>query len=142
MKSPQPAARSFGIQGCGFGLRITAGGVASFVLNYRNAEGRERRHTLGRWPHMSADAAYSEAVALKQDIRKGADPLEQKKAEAVVNEHAERTLAAVAKEYLENYAVHKRRSSYCNDRNMLQSVILPHLGTKPLSEIRTKHIEE
>lgn len=126
----------------GFGLRVTAGGAAAFVLNYRNAQGRERRYTVGRWPEWTADAAYSEALSLKQEIKRGADPLEQKKADAVVEEHAERTLADVAKEYLENYAVHKRRSSYRNDRNMLNHVILPRLGTMPLSDIRTKNIEE
>jgi integrase len=128
----------------GFGLRLTAGGVASFVLNYRNAEGRERRYTIGRFGERewSADAAYDEAGELKKAIKKGADPLEKKKADEVVNAHAERTLAEVAKEYQENYAVHKRLRSYRNDRWMLQSVILPRLGTMPLSEIRTKHIEE
>jgi hypothetical protein len=105
----------------GFGLRLTAGGVASFVLNYRNAEGRERRYTVGRWPEWSADAAYSEAVGLKQDIKRGADPLEKKKADEVVNAHKEKTLADAAKDYLENYAIHKRQSSYRNDRNMLQN---------------------
>jgi integrase len=126
----------------GFGLRLTAGGVASFVLNYRNAAGTERRHTIGRWPEWSADAAYDEAGELKKAIKKGADPLEQKKVDAVVEAHAERTLNDAAKEYLENYAVHKRKSSYRNDRNMLQNVILPRLGTMALSEIRTKNIEE
>ena len=126
----------------GFGLRLTAGGVASFVLNYRNAAGKERRHTIGRWPEWSADAAYDEAGELKKAIKKGADPLEQKKVDAVVEAHAERTLNDAAKEYLENYAVHKRKSSYRNDRNMLQNVILPRLGTMALSEIRTKNIEE
>ena len=126
----------------GFGLRLTAGGVASFVLNYRNAAGKERRYTVGRWPEWSADAAYDEASELKKAIKKGADPLEQKKVDAVVEAHAERTLNDAAKEYLENYAVHKRKSSYRNDRNMLQNVILPRLGTMALSEIRTKNIEE
>ena len=134
----------------GFGLRLTAGGVASFVLNYRNGEGRERRYTVGRWPEWTADAAYSQAVGLKQDIKRGADPLEKKKADEVVNAHKEKTLADVAKEFLENYAIHKRPSSYRNDRNMLHNQILPmllsesrtNLGAMPLSEIRTKHIEE
>lgn len=31
----------------GFGIRVTAGGTKSFILNYR-AKGRERRITIGR----------------------------------------------------------------------------------------------
>ena len=33
----------------GFGIRITAAGARAFVLNYRNAEGRERRLTIGAY---------------------------------------------------------------------------------------------
>jgi hypothetical protein len=33
----------------GFGIRVTAGGARSFVLNYRTRLGRERRYTIGRF---------------------------------------------------------------------------------------------
>jgi integrase len=131
----------------GFGLRLTAGGVASFILNYRDAEGRERRFTIGRWgdneDEYTADAAYFKAGELRKAIKTGADPFELRKAKAVVETHDERTLNDAAKDYLEEYAaVEKRRSSYRNDRNMLQNVVLPRLGTMPLSQIRKKNMEE
>ncbi|HZU41159.1 MAG TPA: Arm DNA-binding domain-containing protein, partial [Terriglobales bacterium] len=37
----------------GFGVRLTAQGAVSFVLNYC-VNGRERRCTIGRWPECSA----------------------------------------------------------------------------------------
>ena len=41
----------------GFGARITAAGVVSFVLNYY-ARGRERRYTIGRYPELNASACF------------------------------------------------------------------------------------
>ena len=123
----------------GFGLRLTAGGVAAFILNYR-FEGIERRLTIGRWPLWSADAAYDEAVDQKKKSKK-ADPLETKKAEKLATAQAERTLATLGKDYMENHAeIHKRPSSIRNDRSMLDGVILPRLGQKPLTRITKQDI--
>lgn len=36
----------------GFGVRVTAAGARSFVMNYSIAR-RERRYTIGRWPDWS-----------------------------------------------------------------------------------------
>jgi integrase len=62
----------------GFGLRVTAAGVRSFVLNYRTADGRERRHTIGRYPVWTLLAAREEAKLLKRDVDTGGDPLGHK----------------------------------------------------------------
>ena len=61
----------------GFGVRITAAKVISFVLNY-SIHGRERRYTIGRWPEWSADAARAEALELRRGIAEGKDPLHEK----------------------------------------------------------------
>lgn len=45
----------------GFGVRVTASGSRSFVLNYRTHGGRERRHTIGRFPDWSTTGARTEA---------------------------------------------------------------------------------
>jgi|HubBroStandDraft_6_1064221.scaffolds.fasta_scaffold543022_3 hypothetical protein len=63
----------------GFGLRVTAANVKSFVLNYSVA-GRERRFTLGRWPEWSADAARAEVLQWRGKIDKGHDPLREREA--------------------------------------------------------------
>ena len=45
----------------GFGIRVTAGGARSFILNYRTKAGRERRITIGQFPNWKAVSARQEA---------------------------------------------------------------------------------
>ena len=59
----------------GFGVRITAAGVRSFVMNYRIAH-RERRYTIGQYPDWSVLAAVKVARELGQRIDCGEDPLD------------------------------------------------------------------
>lgn len=61
----------------GLGLRITANGVKSFVINYR-IDGRERRLTLGRAADMSLAVAREEARWVRNGARKGVDPLTER----------------------------------------------------------------
>lgn len=127
----------------GFGLRITSTGVASFILNYRNAEGRERRNTIGRWPRYKTARAYSEAKIQWEDLKdSGIDPLDKKEVDRIVTKTAEWTLNDEAKEYLEWAAAKKRKSSIRDDKGMLNGVILPHLGSKPMAEIYTADVDK
>src|SRR5215468_10956541 len=63
----------------GFGVRVTANNVKSFILNYV-VNGRERRMTIGRFPTWSATAARDEAKALRRKVDANIDPLEERKA--------------------------------------------------------------
>jgi len=61
-------------KGCpGFGARITSTGVTSFILQY-SIHGRKRRHTIGRWPAWSVQAARDRAFALYRTAQDGEDP--------------------------------------------------------------------
>ena len=62
----------------GFGVRAHAGGVKSFFLNYR-IDGVERRHTIGRYPAWSVDAARDKAKKLRKQIDDGHDPAREKR---------------------------------------------------------------
>ena len=57
----------------GFGLRVTASGSKSFVLNYR-FNSQERRYTIGPFPEFSVETARDRAFELRQSISNGVDP--------------------------------------------------------------------
>src|SRR6202790_1607893 len=61
----------------GFGVRVTAAGARSFVLNYR-LRGREHRYTIGAWPDWSALRAVREARNLRQRVDRGENPLDDR----------------------------------------------------------------
>lgn len=120
----------------GFGARITSNGVISFVLNYR-IQGRERRYTIGRHPDLTALAARERAIQLRGKLLDGIDPLQQR-----IDAQNEPTVDALAKDYLERYAKpHKRASSQRNDRQMLDKIILPQIGSVRVSAVSRRDIE-
>jgi integrase len=120
----------------GFGVRITAAGAASFILNY-HVHGRERRYTIGRHPELTATAARERALQLRGRILNGHDPLEERE-----QNRSEPTLGDLATQYLERYAVtHKRPSSLRNDRQMIDTIIRPQLGVLRLNAVGRRDIE-
>jgi integrase len=144
VKAAEPPASGYIIQFDdkldGFGIRVTAAGAKSFVLNYRVASGDKRRCTIGSWPKWTADAARDEAanVLLPAINKKGADPVRDKKAL-----REEPTLADLAKEYIEQHAkMKKREKSIYEDNRMLNNIILPKMGTLRVSAISRRNVEK
>ena len=120
----------------GFGVCITSAGVKSFVLSYR-INGRKRRYTIGRCSEWSADAARNRAIELKNGIRNGNDPLQEKQ-----RANAEPTIAELAQQYLERHVdTHKRASGRRNDRAMIRGIVLPRLGSLQLKAVGRRDIE-
>jgi integrase len=107
----------------GFGVRITASGQRSFVLNYV-AAGRERRMTIGAYPAWKVAAARKEAMQLRQDIDRGIDPLADRNAEReapTVNDLADR--------YLDEWAKPKKRPGpAAADESNLRRLVRPEIG--------------
>jgi integrase len=62
----------------GFGVRITARGVKTFVLQ-RRVNGKERRITIGRLGPFTAEQARREATKLLGAIATGRDPVAERK---------------------------------------------------------------
>jgi integrase len=128
----------------GFGVRITATGVKSFILDYR-ISGRHRRFTIGQYPEWTASAARDEALILKKKIRGNKDegidpidPLEEKR-----KDRSEPTLGDLATEYMQSVVESKKQpSTRRNDLQMLNSIIVPRLGKLRLKAIGRQDIEK
>lgn len=120
----------------GFGLRVTAGRVLSYVLDYR-VSGRQHRYKIGRHPEWTLEAARRKAAELKPLIAFGYDPLEEK-----AKASGEPTVAILAKEYLERHCIpNNRPGTLRNNREMLQNIIVPKLGRLRLAALGTRDIE-
>ena len=121
--------------GGGFGVRVTAKGARSFVLDYRTKEARNRRYTIGGFPNWKVGAARDRAKELKRRIDRGDDPQE---------ELNEARTAPTVNDLIEKYCVEhlstKRPGSQREDRDMLRLYIKPTLGSRKVNEVTHDHV--
>lgn len=117
----------------GFGLRITASGVRSFIVQKR-INGKEHRATLGRYGVLTPEQARREAQKFLGQVAQGNNPVAEKvKARAV-----SATLKEVVKAYRESRQLKPRTLS-----DLTQAFkSLEDWETKPLSSITREMISK
>ncbi|SUZ32955.1 Prophage integrase IntS [Roseibaca ekhonensis] len=113
----------------GFGVRITAAGKRSFILNYY-FKGRERRITIGAYPEWTVLAARKRAEEYRLKIANGIDPLEEKQ-----SAYAAPTMRELFKRYDEEYLPRLAPRTAADIRSMFAKIILPRLGAKKVSDV-------
>lgn len=122
----------------GFGVRVTAKGARSFILNY-SLRGREYRYTIGQYPEWKALAAVRYARELRQRIDKGENPLDDKKPVEVPKV---KTVSEVLDDFVTRYVLNKERplKSAGNYTSAFDRHVRPRIGTRDIYELRRPHV--
>ena len=120
----------------GFGIRVTAAGARSFILNYRTRLGRERRYTIGNFGDWKTAPARAEAAELKKQIDRGGDPLGEIKAGREAP-----TVADLCERFEAEYLPRKRPSTQKSYRQQIAAEIKPHLGRLKVAEVTFTDID-
>jgi integrase len=115
----------------GFGVAAFPSGKKVYAVQYRQG-GRSRRAAIGAHGRLTPDEARSEAKKLLGAAESGADPIAGRRKEREL-----RTFGAVAGDFLARHVATKRKARTADEyRRILQSLIVPAIGSKRIVEVR------
>jgi integrase len=121
----------------GFGVRITAAGARSYILNYRTKGGRQRRYTIGSPPDWTLAAARDEAAALKRKIDQGEDPLGTIRAGREAP-----TVADLCDRFTEEFLHKKRPATQRGYKRMIAAEIIPAIGSIKVAAVDFSDVDK
>jgi integrase len=114
----------------GFGLRVSRGGVKSYVFQYK-LHGRARRMTLGEHGRaLTLEAARKLAVGRRLAVQAGGDPATEAQVAAVAP-----TVRDLAERYLKEHASRRSRSTSRGAEMLFRLYLIPALGSRKVESV-------
>jgi integrase len=123
----------------GFGIRVRPGGSRTFIIQFRNAQGRERKLAVGRYGKLTVEEARKEAQRLLAQSTLKIDPvLERQAAKAAI------TVKGLCEQYLADCnkglilgraGKPKKPSTLATDRGRIEQHIMSLLGSRLAKDI-------
>jgi integrase len=130
----------------GFGVRVKPSGVASYLVQYRNATGQTRRMVLGRVGVITPDQGRKAARDKLAEVANGADPSEERHAlrqEMTIGELCDWYLIeAAAGRLLGRKGRPIKPSTLAMDKSRIEQHIKPLIGSRPQSWLTLERIGE
>jgi integrase len=119
----------------GFAVRVTPTGTKIFVAQARVA-GRKRRVTVGYSPDITVARAREDALQILADMRRGCDPVVERKSRRQAAAAGEMTVAQLAEKWMADYVQPKLKPRTVFDyERLLAQHILPALGHLSVARI-------
>ncbi|MGZ9109157.1 MAG: tyrosine-type recombinase/integrase [Micavibrio sp.] len=121
----------------GFGVRLKPSGIGSYIVQYRNKEGRTRRMTVGRIGILTPEQARDEAKDKLREAAKGGDPSVDRQAA-----RQSMTVAELCDWYLRDAKAWVKPSTLAVDKSRIEAHVKPLLGNRAVSGLILTDIEK
>lgn len=121
----------------GVGVRMMPTGVASYVLKYRNREGRQRKLALGRVGALTPEEARNLARQRLAEVAQGADPsAERQKVRQGI------TVAELCDLYVNDALGRMKASTLAMDKSRIERHVKPLIGRHSVRSLTTEDVEK
>jgi len=130
----------------GYGVRVLPSGTKTFILQYRNPEGIQRRINIGRYGILTVDQARDQARLFLASVIKGEDPADETR-----RARKGMTVAEMCEWYLTEARAGNilgrlnrpiKASSLDMDESRIKTHIIPLLGKRVVAQLSVADVEQ